>query len=108
MLIIFGLAVFFRVYDLGGRNLWTDEAWVALAALKDTPPAALAAGQSTPPLYLLAVWALAQVGGGSEVVLRSLSLLFGLGTLAFFWPLARSLTSLSASLLALEIGRAHV
>jgi hypothetical protein len=103
LLVIFGLAVFFRVYDLGGRDLWTDEAWVALAALKGTPPAALAAGHSTPPLYMLSVWALAQIAGGSESVLRSLSLVFGLGTLALFWPLARALTSLSASLLALAL-----
>ncbi len=103
LLFIFGLAAFFRVYDLGGRDLWTDEAWVALAALKDTPRAALVAGQSTPPLYMLTVWALAQVGGSSEAVLRSLSLLFGLGTLALFWPLARALTSLSASLLGLAM-----
>jgi len=103
LLIIFGLAAFFRVYDLGGRDIWTDEAWVALAALKDTPQAALTAGQSTPPLYILTVWALAQVGGSSEAVLRSLSLLFGLGTLALFWPLARALTSMSASLLGLAM-----
>ncbi len=100
-LLIFGLGAFFRVHDLGGRNLWTDEAWVALAALQGTPQAALAAGQSTPPLYLLSVWALAQIGGGSEAVLRSLSLFFGLGTLVLFWPLARSLASRSAALLGL-------
>ena len=55
VLLILGLAAFFRVYDLGGRDLWTDEAWVALAALKGSPRAALAASQSTPPLYLLTV-----------------------------------------------------
>ncbi|MFZ5450679.1 MAG: glycosyltransferase family 39 protein [Thermodesulfobacteriota bacterium] len=101
--LILGLAAFFRVYALGGRDLWTDEAWVALAALKDSPQAALAASQSTPPLYLLSVWALAQVGGNGEAVLRSLSLFFGLGLLLLFWPLARSLTSRAASLLALTL-----
>jgi len=103
LLVIFGLAAFFRVYDLGGRDLWTDEAWVALAALQDTPAAALAAGHSTPPLYLLTIWALAQIAGSSEAVLRSLSLIFGLGTLVLFWPLARALTSLSASFLGLAM-----
>ena len=34
--LIFGVAVYFRLYDLGGRNLWTDEAWVALAAMQPT------------------------------------------------------------------------
>jgi len=103
LLLIFGLAAFFRVYALGGRDLWTDEAWVALAALKGSPQAALAASQSTPPLYLLTVWALAQVWGHGEAVLRSLSLFFGLGTLVLFWPLARSLTSRAASVLALAL-----
>lgn len=98
-----GLAAFFRIYALGGRDLWTDEAWVALAALKDTPREALAASQSTPPLYLFTVWALVRVAGSSEAVLRFLSLLFGLGTIALFWPLARSLSSRSSSLLGLAL-----
>ena len=101
LLLIFALGVGFRLYDLGGRDLWTDEAWVALAALQDTPAAALAAGQSTPPLYLLSVWAAVKVLGGSELVLRSVSFLFGLGTLVLFWLLARSLVQVPASLLAL-------
>ena len=65
LLTILALALFIRLYDLGGRDLWTDEAWVALAALKDTPAAALAAGKSTPPLYLLSVWAAVKVWGGT-------------------------------------------
>ena len=103
LVLIFGLGVLFRVYGLGDRDLWADEAWVALAALQDTPAAALAAGESTPPLYLLTVWALARALGGSEAVLRSLSLVFGLGTLFLFWPLARRLTPLPASLLGLSM-----
>lgn len=99
---LFVLAAFFRLTDLQARNLWTDEAWVALAALKDSPAEVLAAGQSTPPFYLLAVWALARVFGGSEAVLRSLSFCFGLGTVLLFYPLARLLaTASSASLLGL-------
>ncbi len=99
--LIFALAVYFRLSDLGGRNLWTDEAWVALAALKSTPAEALAAGQSTPPLYLLSVWAAVKVWGASEAVLRAVSFLFGVGTLVLFWRLARPLVSLPVSLLAL-------
>ncbi len=101
LVVIFALAVWFRLSDLGGRNLWTDEAWVALAALKATPAEALAAGQSTPPLYLLSVWAAVRAFGPGEAALRALSLFFGLGTLLLFWGLARSLTSLRVSLLAL-------
>jgi 4-amino-4-deoxy-L-arabinose transferase-like glycosyltransferase len=101
LLLIFALAVYFRLSDLGGRDLWTDEAWVALAALQPTPAEALAAGQSTPPLYLLSVWAAAKIFGGSEAVLRLVSCLFGVGTLFLVWRLARPLVSLPASLLAL-------
>ena len=101
LLLLSGAAVALRHVDLGGGDLWTDEAWVALAALKLTPGEALTAGQSTPPLYLLSVWAAAKIFGGSEAVLRSLSFLCGLGTLAAGWLLARRLTSLPASLLAL-------
>jgi hypothetical protein len=103
LVLIFGLGSLFRVYGLGDRDLWTDEAWVALAALQDTPAAALAAGESTPPFYLLTVWALARALGGSEAVLRSLSLFFGLGTLVLFWSLARRLTPLPASLVGLAM-----
>jgi 4-amino-4-deoxy-L-arabinose transferase-like glycosyltransferase len=99
--LIFGVAVYFRLYDLGGRDLWTDEAWVALAAMKPTAREALAAGQSTPPFYLLSVWAVVQLWGPSELVLRGLSFLFGVGTLALVWRLGRSLTEIPAALLAL-------
>jgi 4-amino-4-deoxy-L-arabinose transferase-like glycosyltransferase len=103
LILISALAVLFRLSDLGGRDLWTDEAWVALAALQPTPAAALAAGQSTPPLYVLTLWGLAQLGGGGEVVLRSLSFAFGLGTVLLFWPLARTLLPRGGALLALAL-----
>ena len=68
--LIGALGLIFRLSDLAARDLWTDEAWVALAALKASPGAALAAGQSTPPFYLLTVWAAAKILGGQEWVLR--------------------------------------
>ena len=101
--LIFGVAVYFRIHDLGARNLWTDEAWVALAAMQPTAKAALAAGQSTPPFYLLTVWALVQLWGHGEIVLRSLSWLFGVGTLWLVWRLARRLLEVPAALLALAV-----
>ena len=91
----------FRLSDLAARDLWTDEAWVALAALKASPGAALAAGQSTPPFYLLTVWAAAKVLGGQEWALRSLSCAFGVGTLLIFWLLVRRLATRPVALLAL-------
>lgn len=98
---LMSLAVVVRLSDFRARNLWTDEAWVALAVLKPTFGEVLAAGQSTPPFYLLSVWGLAQGFGGSEAVLRSLSLFFGLGAVFLFWPLARTLASRGAALAGL-------
>ncbi len=95
------LAALFRLMDLQARNLWTDEAWVALAVLQDSPAEVLAAGQSTPPFYLLAVWALTRVFGGGEAVLRSLSFFFGWGTVLLFYPWARAFTNLPTALLGL-------
>ncbi|MBW1992520.1 MAG: glycosyltransferase family 39 protein, partial [Deltaproteobacteria bacterium] len=97
----FALAAAFRLADLETRNLWTDEAWVALAVLKASPAEVLAAGKSTPPFYLLTVWALSQVAGTSEAILRALSFAFGLGTVLLFWPLARRLTTAAPALLGL-------
>jgi hypothetical protein len=43
-LLFLALGNFFRVYRLGARTLWTDEAWVALAATQPTPDAVLQGG----------------------------------------------------------------
>jgi len=101
--LIIALGGFFRCYDLGERNLWTDEAWVALAALNEQPAAVLKEGQSTPPLYLLTVWAVAKLSGQSEAGLRLTSCLFGVGAVLLFWPLARRLLSPGAGLMALTL-----
>lgn len=99
VVMISALAAFFRLWDLNARNLWYDEAWVALAALQATPSEALAAGASTPPFYILTLWGLVKLLGGNEAVLRSLSFIFGLGTVLLFIPLARRLAPLPGWLL---------
>ncbi|RLA89023.1 MAG: hypothetical protein DRG58_06310 [Deltaproteobacteria bacterium] len=101
--LILALGLFFRCYGLGERNLWTDEAWVALAALEEHPAQVLQEGKSTPPLYLWCVWAVAQLGDPREALLRLPSCLFGVGTLVLFWLLARRLLSPGAGLLALAL-----
>jgi 4-amino-4-deoxy-L-arabinose transferase-like glycosyltransferase len=101
LLILFGVAVYFRLYDLGGRDLWTDEAWVALAAMKPTAQEALAASQSTPPFYLLSLWGAVQLWGHSELLLRGLSFLFGVGIVVLIWRLGHYLMKVPAALLAL-------
>ena len=100
---IWGVAILLRLWDLSARNLWTDEAWVALAALAPTPGGALTLGHSTPPFYVLTIWGLAQLFGGSEAVLRSPSFAFGVGTVLLFWFAARRLASRAAALLGLAL-----
>jgi hypothetical protein len=94
------LGIFFRVYGLGERDLWTDEAWVALAATQPTPAEVLKEGKSTPPLYLLTVWGMVQVFGRSETALRLTSCLLGIGTLLLFWPMALALLPRGSALTA--------
>jgi Dolichyl-phosphate-mannose-protein mannosyltransferase len=103
-LFFLALGIFFRVYDLGQRNLWTDEAWVALAATQPTPSEVLQAGKSTPPLYLLTVWGMVQVFGRSETALRLASCLLGLGTLLLLWPLVQALLPPWSALTAFALG----
>ena len=103
-LFFLALGIFFRVYDLGQRNLWTDEAWVALAATQPTPSAVLQAGKSTPPLYLLTVWGMVQDCGRSETTLRLASCLLGLGTLLLLWPLVQALLPPWSALTAFALG----
>lgn len=101
LLLVVALGIFFRLYGLGERDLWTDEAWVALAVQQSSPAAVLQAGKSTPPLYLLTVWALVQRWGHSETILRLTSWAFGVGTLFLFWILARRLLKPGAAMAAL-------
>ena len=103
LLCLWGLAVLFRLWDISARNLWTDEAWVALAALAPTPGVALTLSHSTPPFYVLAIWSLSHSFGGSEAVLRSLSFVFGVGSLILFWFVARRLASRAAAILGLAL-----
>ncbi len=100
---ILAVAVVFRLWDLSARNLWTDEAWVALAALAPTPGEALTLGRSTPPFYMLSLWGLVQIFGGGEAVLRALSLGFGVGLVVLFRFAARRLVSPGAALMGLTL-----
>lgn len=99
--LILALGLFFRLFALGERDLWTDEAWVALAARQPDLATAFAWGKSTPPGYLALVWLSGHMLGFSEAALRLPSALFGCGTLILGWLLARHLLPLVPGLLAL-------
>jgi hypothetical protein len=101
------LACLTRLHDLGGYNLWHDEAWVALSIAQpsvrgmtlhfDYP-------QTTPPGFLIAVRVVAALFGHSEAVLRFVPAMAGILSAALLWLLARRLSgSEIAALLALAL-----
>ena len=79
-------------YRLFQRDLWTDEAFSASythhpsirALLQDVRK-----NEETPPVYFIVLWLWSKVIGSSEVALRTLSLLWGMGAVAVFAVLAR-------------------
>ena len=96
------LAALLRFYALGAESLWLDEATSLVVA--DNSPAqivALTAEDIHPPLYylLLRAWL---VFGQSEAVLRSLSAVIGLLSVAGLYGLGRALwTPLAGAMAAL-------
>ncbi len=78
LLLIIGIAVGVRFYNLGAQSLWSDEGNSAALATRSLAEIAQgAANDIHPPLYywLLRLWT--QVFGASETALRSLSALLG-------------------------------
>ncbi len=95
------LAAGVRVYDLGGKDLWLDEANTVIMS-QQTLPDLIGKLQvdSSPPLYytLLHFWM--NIFGDSEIALRSLSALFGLLLTAAVFVAGRRLFSSQAGLIA--------
>lgn len=80
-IVVFAVGLAYRLQDFGRYGLWTDEAWVALATRVDGwTQIRLAAGPS-PIGWVLLVRAVSRLGGPPEVVLRLVSLAFGIGTM---------------------------
>ena len=67
------------------EGLWRDEAFSWAMAAKGLDLLPLTARDVHPPLYYLLLSAWMQVAGSSEVAIRSLSVLFFLGTLWVVW-----------------------
>lgn len=73
-----------RVYDLGGKSLWTDE----IASMRDSEsiPAAFRAG--LPPLYYLTLHLFRYIGT-NEVILRFPSVIFGVLTIPLLYVVGK-------------------
>lgn len=86
------LALFARLFNLGGENIWYDEAFTAWVAQLD--PASMWAaitGDVHPPLWYLVERVNIAVLGQSEFVLRLPAALFGVASVMLVWLIAHEL-----------------
>jgi hypothetical protein len=100
-LVILGLAIALRVWDINARALWFDEAseyWVATAPLSGLARA-VREGSGDPPLYAFLLHAWSRAGDG-EIWLRSLSVVFSIAGLAGVMVFARGVAGRAAALAA--------
>jgi len=98
LLIIF-LAVCFRVYDISTESLWVDELHsLNTAQLSPISLVKADAQDNHPPLYSLLLHYWIKLTGNSECALRSLSVLFSLGSIIIFYFLVLKLTDYPTAL----------
>jgi len=99
---ILAVAALVRFVAIGSQSYWLDE--VVTAQLVQQPfgdmLSTIPTSESTPYLYYVLAWPWAHVFGHGEAALRSLSALFGVGTVAAVWAGARVLVSPRAALAA--------
>lgn len=109
---VLAFAVLVRVREALATRLWFDEIFTLSIARAGFPGLfGLAAADVHPPLHYLAVWAWRAVGGDGDLWLRTLSILFGVATIAVLAGLARGMFDRRAALVAaalLAVHRSHV
>ncbi|MEO5989057.1 MAG: glycosyltransferase family 39 protein [Candidatus Eisenbacteria bacterium] len=101
---VLALASMLRLFELGRRNLWTDEGstWTAASLPLPQMLERCIVRDASPPLYYLVTAFFLRVGGGSEAALRFSSVLASLALVWLTYRLARlALPRPGASLAAL-------
>lgn len=99
--LIFAVGVALRLFNLGTRPLWYDEAGTAwMAALPFDRMLAATAADTHPPLYLALEWLTVGQFGASAAALRFPSALASIGSLWLAWRLAQRLKLPPAASLA--------
>jgi uncharacterized membrane protein len=99
---IIALGALLRFMTIAHQSYWVDEATtvhevqLSLGALLHQ----VHVNETTPPLYFLLAWVWAKLFGTSELGLRSLSALLGIGLIPTTYACARELVSRGAGLLA--------
>lgn len=106
ILAVFALGAWLRFAELGARDLWHDEAWLALDVLNDRWQDALffsraEYGNSTPVLYTFGLRAVVALAGSGETALRFLpALLSFLALPVVLWLAREGRWPLSAAIIA--------
>ena len=86
---IFFVGIFVRIYELGEKSLWFDEAWVANMASSDNLSTAFFNKRHTPPLFLSTLFASVHIFSNNEWFLRIVPALFSVGGMVLIYLLAR-------------------
>ena len=96
------LAALVRFIGIGSQSFWLDEVVTAELVKQSFGDliGSIPHSESTPYLYYVLLWPWAKVFGYGEAALRSLSALYGVGTVAAIWAGARVLVSRPAALVA--------
>jgi 4-amino-4-deoxy-L-arabinose transferase-like glycosyltransferase len=106
------LAFALRLYRLGAKNLWWDEALAIWAVRKGLVGVTLwTAGDVHPPLFFWSLWGWVQLAGESEFAARFLSVGWGLLTVAVLYRFSVQLFNKPIGLLAallLATARFHI
>jgi hypothetical protein len=85
--------------NLFNCSLWGDEAFSAVLARRPFwPMMKIVANDTSPPLMYIIMWIWFRIFGSSEISIRSLSLLFYLGTMIFIYLIAKELFSKKAAI----------
>ena len=114
VLIIVGLLVAYllRVYKLGDQNIWWDEGLSVLAARKSFVDATLwTAADVHPPLYFWLLWGWQRLAGETEFVLRYITVIESLLTVALLYAWGRRLARPAVgvgALWLLALSRFHI
>src|SRR5437870_125710 len=93
VLLLLLLAAALRIYTLGDKAVWWDEAWSIWTAQQSfAQTTEITARDVHPPLYQWLLHGWVRVAGITEFAVRYLSMLWGLLTVATVYPLTLRLT----------------
>ena len=112
IILILLLAFALRLYRLGAKNLWWDEALAIWAVRKGLIGATLwTAGDVHPPLFFWTLWGWVQLVGESEFAARFLSVVWGILIITLLYRLSCRLFNKTIGLLTallLATARFHI